>query len=55
MDKTSVKAEILGLSGSILAGKATDEEIAAVTAKAVEVGLEDFLAAEFEDIQRILG
>ena len=50
MTDEDVKAEILNLSGMILAGKASREGIGRVTGLAKEHGLMSFLADEFKDI-----
>lgn len=54
MNKDLVKAEILSLSGSILVGKATEEDIKRVTKLALDAGLSDVLADEFRSVQLIL-
>ena len=50
MTENEVKAKILNLSGSILMGKATKEEIGEVIDLAKEHALLTFLKNEFKDV-----
>lgn len=54
MTDKDVRAKILNLSGEILRGKATEEEIKRVTSLAKEHNLLSFLKDEFKDLGRIL-